>query len=201
MKILNPNQSYTFSNIFSIKAEIDDLVTDFGYSLSRTKLNPTQFTGELRNVDQIQQKVEALLPLASFSTEMARRELLISEVVAGVAIHANAQIRIEYPLKVSEQLQGNLDYLLRKDKQVVVIEAKNEDFVNGMKQLVVEMIALDQWSESEQETLLGAITTGSFWQFAQLNSARKLIEQGFENYRFPEDVEILLRILIQALTG
>ncbi|NEO87764.1 MAG: hypothetical protein F6J87_26430 [Spirulina sp. SIO3F2] len=201
MKVIDFQKSYTFSNIFTLNAEIDDLVADFGYALNRTKLNLSHFPGELQNVQEIQEKIEGLLPFVSLTTEMARREILISRVVTEVVYHTQAQLRIEYPLKVSEQLQGNLDYLLKKDQQVVVIEAKNEDFVNGMKQLVVEMIALDQWSESQQDYLLGAITTGNFWQFARLDSAQKTIQQSFENYRFPEDVEDLLRILIQALIG
>ncbi len=33
MSLLNPNQSYTFSRIFDLKAEVDKLVEEFGYSL------------------------------------------------------------------------------------------------------------------------------------------------------------------------
>ena len=39
MSILNPNQSYTFSKIFELQAEVDEIVADFGYSFSRNKLN------------------------------------------------------------------------------------------------------------------------------------------------------------------
>ncbi|MGB0560360.1 MAG: hypothetical protein ACPGVO_00960 [Spirulinaceae cyanobacterium] len=199
MKILDPHQSYTFSTLFEIKAEIDDLVADFDYKLSRTDLNLSQFPGELTGLSELHQKIKRILPLVNLNTEIARREILISRVVTEVVDYTQAQLRIEYPLKVSEQLQGNLDYLLRKDNQVIVIEAKKEDFVNGMKQLAVEMIALDRWLEPGQETILGAITTGNFWQFAELDRTAKLIQLGLENYRFPEDIESLLRILIQAL--
>lgn len=71
-----------------------------------------------------------------------------------------------------------------------------------MTQLVAEIIALDQWERTpEQPTLLGAVTTGKPWGFALLNRAKKHIDQGLESYRVPEDVEPLLRILVQTLAG
>ncbi|NEO85333.1 MAG: hypothetical protein F6J87_13950 [Spirulina sp. SIO3F2] len=199
MKFLDANQSYTFSKIFDLSAGIDEISSDFGYSFAQTKLNRSQFQGKLERLRELRERIEEILPFVILSTEMARREILISRVITEVVHYTHAQLRIEYPLKVSEQLQGSLDYLLRKENQVIVIEAKKEDFVGGMKQLAVEMIALDQWIESDQEVLLGALTTGNLWQFAQLNRTEKKIEQGLENYRVPEDVEPLLRILIQAL--
>lgn len=199
MKILNPNESYTFSKIFDLNAEADDIVADFGYSLSRQRLNLPGYEGELERLQELRDRIEEILPFVSLTTEMARREILISRVVTEVVHYTRAQLRIEYPLKVSEQLQGSLDYLLRTDNQVVVIEAKKEDLTNGMKQLAVEMIALDQWMESSQKQLIGSVTTGILWQFSQLDRETKHIYQGLESYRVPEDVETSLRILVQAL--
>ena len=143
MKIIDPNISYTFSKIFDLNAEIDEIVSDFGYTLNLTKLNLPQFQGELNRLDELRERIEEILPFVILSTEIARREILVSRVIAEVIHYTHAQLRIEYPLKVSEQLQGTLDYLLRKDNQVVVIEAKKENFVSGMKQLAVEIIALE----------------------------------------------------------
>jgi hypothetical protein len=199
MKILNPNETYTFSKFFDLNAEVDDIVADFGYSLSRKKLNLPLYSGELGRLQELRDRIEEILPFVNLTTEIARREILISRVVTEVVHYTQAQLRIEYPLKVSEQLQGSLDYLLRTDRQIIVIEAKKEDLTNGMKQLAVEMIALDQWMESPQEQLIGAITTGSLWQFSQINREAKHIHQGLESYRVPEDVETLLRILVQSL--
>lgn len=199
MKILNPNESYTFSKFFDLNAEADDIVADFGYSLSREKLNLPVYSGELGRLQELRDRIEEILPFVNLTTEIARREILISRVVTEVVHYTQAQLRIEYPLKVSEQLQGSLDYLLRTDRQIIVIEAKKEDLTNGIKQLAVEMIALDQWMESPQKQLIGAITTGSLWQFSQLSREAKHIHQGLESYRVPEDIETLLRILVQAL--
>ncbi|MGB7484812.1 MAG: hypothetical protein WA901_01380 [Phormidesmis sp.] len=199
MKILKPNESYTFSRIFGLSAEVDDIVADFGYSLERGRLHLSEHGGELERLQELYDRISEVLPFVSLTSEMARREILISRVVTEVVHYTKAQLRIEYPLKVSEQLQGSLDYLLRTETQVIVIEAKNEDLTNGFKQLAAEMIALDHWMESEQEMLIGAMTTGVLWQFSRLNRRTKHIEQGLESYRVPEDIETLMRILGHAL--
>ncbi|MEL7333404.1 MAG: hypothetical protein AAFN12_14255 [Cyanobacteria bacterium J06560_2] len=200
MKVLNPNESYTFSKIFMLNAEVDDIVADFGYSLTRTRLKLPLYDGELKRIQELSDRINEILPFVSLTTEMARREILISRVVTELVHYTQAQLRIEYPLKVSEQLQGSLDYLLRTDTQMIIIEAKKEDLTNGFKQLAAEMIALDQWMESSQRHLIGAVTTGVLWQFSRLNRDTKNIEQGLENYRVPEDIDTLMRILVKSLS-
>jgi hypothetical protein len=200
MKVLEPDISYTFSKFFDLNAEVDDIVADFGYSLKRKKLNLAGYVGELERLQELSDRIEEVLPFVSLTTEIARRELLISRVVTEVVHYTHAQLRIEYPLKVSDQLQGSLDYLLRTDTQMIIIEAKKEDLTNGLKQLAVEMIALDQWMDSPQTHLIGAVTTGILWQFSQLDREHRRIDQGLENYRVPEDIDPLMRILVQSLT-
>lgn len=200
MSILDPNQSYTFSKIFELKAEVDDLVRDFGYSFSRKKLNLPLYQGELDRLKDLSDRIEEILPKVILSSEISRREILISPLVMELVHYTNAQLRIEYALKVSEQLQGYLDYFLYNNNNLIVIEAKKGDLDYGFTQLAVQLIALDQWEKTnEQETLLGAVTTGSLWEFGRINRLEKHIEQGLESYRVPEDIESLMRILVQAL--
>ncbi|MDZ7957575.1 MAG: hypothetical protein RMY34_06660 [Aulosira sp. DedQUE10] len=203
MPLLNPNQSYTFSKIFELKAEVDKLVADFGYSLRRTRLNLTQYPGEFDRFDDTKNRIEELLPYVNLANETARREVLIAPIVADVVHYTRAQLRIEYPIKVTEQLQGLLDYLLRSESQLLVIEAKQEDLTNGFTQLAAELIALDQWQDSTdivvQPNLVGAVTTGILWQFGVLHRQTKLIEQGLDSYRVTEDLEPLMRILVATL--
>ena len=79
-------------------------------------------------------------------------------------------MRIEYQIKVSEQLQGYFDYLIKNRNNLLVIEAKKEDLDYGMTQLFAELIALDKWQENPQQThLIGSVTTGKIWEFAQLD--------------------------------
>ncbi len=199
MKVLDPNDSYTFSKIFELNAEVDDIVADFGYSLARKRLSLAAYDGTLGRLSELQARIEEILPYVNLTTEMARREILISRVVTEVVYYTKAQLRIEYPLQVSAQLQGTLDYLLRTETHLLIIEAKKEDLTKGMQQLAVEMIAVDQWSDSPQPHLIGAVTTGTLWQFSRLNRSERHVDLGLESYRVPEDIEPLLRILVKTL--
>ncbi|MDJ0674868.1 MAG: hypothetical protein QNJ36_05740 [Calothrix sp. MO_167.B42] len=201
MKIINPEQSYTFSKIFELKIEPKDLAKYFGYSFVRKKLNLSQYQGDLDRINQLKERIEEILPYASLSSEAARREILISPLIIDLVHYTKSEIFIEYSIKVSEQLQGYLDYFLENVNDLLVIEAKKEDLDYGMTQLIAELIALEQWQENQQQTyLIGAVTTGKIWEFAQLNRFQKQIEQGLESYRVPEDIESIMRILVQALS-
>lgn len=199
--ILTPQQPYTFSKIFDLKIEADELVAEFGYTLQRTALNLPQYSGELDRLEELRSRIQEVLPYVSLVNETARREVLISRVVLELVHYTKAQLRIEYPIKVTEQLQGYLDYLIRTETELLVIEAKREDLDYGFTQLAAEMIALDQWEKTpEQDILLGVVTTGKIWQFGRLDRARKHIEQGLEQYRVPEDLDSVMRILVAALS-
>jgi hypothetical protein len=199
--ILTPQQPYTFSKIFDLKIEADELVAEFGYTLQRTSLNLPQYSGELDRLEELRSRIQEVLPYVSLVNETARREVLISRVVLELVHYTKAQLRIEYPIKVTEQLQGYLDYLIRTKNELLVIEAKREDLDYGFTQLAAEMIALDQWEKTpEQDILLGVVTTGKIWQFGRLDRARKHIDQGLEQYRVPEDLDSVMRILVAALS-
>lgn len=200
MKIINPEQSYTFSKYFELQINVDELVADFGYSFSRSKFNLAQYQGELNRLEELKQRIEEILPNVILSSEISRREILIAPVIIDLIHYTNAQLRIEYTLKVSEQLQGNLDYLIYQHHNIIVMEAKRDNLDSGFNQLCAELIALDQWEKiGDQEILIGAITTGNIWQFGRLNRAKKHIEQGLDLYRVPDDLDPLMRILVQTL--
>jgi hypothetical protein len=199
-KLLDPQQSYTFSKIFELRPELDRLVNELGYVLQRVPLALPTHTGVLDRLDNLYQRLEEILPYVNLANEATRREVLISPIIMEVVHYTHAQLRIEYPVKVSDQLQGYVDYLLRTQSHLIVIEAKQEDMTNGFTQLAMEMIALDQWSEMpNQRQIIGAVTTGNLWQFGRLDRSSKVIEQGLNSYRVTEDLEPLLRVLIYCL--
>jgi hypothetical protein len=47
-----------------------------------------------------------------------------------------------------------------------------------------------------QPMLVGAVTIGEFWWFGLLDRLSQSLTQGINSYRVPEDVEIILKILI-----
>lgn len=200
MPIFDRDRTYTFSQIFELKIAPEDLAEEFGYTLERSRLNLPQYSGELDRLENLRSRIEEVLPYVSLTSEASRREVLISQVVLDLIHYTKASLRIEYPLKVTPQLQGILDYLLRTQNQLLVIEAKREDLTYGFTQLIAELIALDRWDKTpDNPILIGAVTTGNIWQFGRLYRDKQQIQQGLDSYRVPEDLDPLMRILVQAM--
>lgn len=203
MPLLDFNHSYTFSEIAFLKAPTDELLAEYGYSLERTLLDLGQYQGELDRLEERKSRLEEILPYLDLTNEQSRREMLIAPLMEDLIHYTRAQLRIEYSIKVSEQLQGRLDYLLRTKTNLLVVDAKHEDLTNGFTQMAVELIALDQWEKStsveQQSQLLGAVSTGTIWQFGVLHRQDKLVTQELTLYRVPTDLEPLTRILVAAL--
>ena len=197
--LLDPNRSYTFSNYFDLNVDVFDLVAEFGYSLIRAQLRLPQFSGQLEQLGALKERIEAILPYVDLVNETSRREVFIAPIVSELVQITHARLSIEYPLQVSTQLQGSLDYYLRTQTHLLVIEAKQADLTREFTQLAMELIALDHWTQLIQPTLLGAITTGNIWQFGVLHRQSKQIEQGLNLYRVTEDIEAVMRILLAGL--
>ena len=197
--LLDPNRSYTFSNYFDLNADVFDLLAEFGYSLTRSQQLLPQFLGSLEQVEILKERIDAILPYVDLVNETARREIFIAPIVSELVRITHARLSIEYPLQVTPQLQGSLDYYLRTQTHLLVIEAKQADLTRGFTQLAMEMIALDQWTELTAPSFLGAVTTGNIWQFGVLHRSSKQIEQGLNLYRVTEDIEAVVRILLAAL--
>ncbi|NEP11457.1 MAG: hypothetical protein F6K14_14845 [Symploca sp. SIO2C1] len=197
--IIHPNQSYTFADYFKLNFAPQDILAYFNVSLQRRSLKLPHYTGTLDRFSNLKIRIEESLPRLSLTSEMARREFLIAPVLTDVLHYTEATLNVEYPIAVSNQLKGSLDYLLQNHQTFLVIEAKNEDLERGFVQLAIELIALDQWIESEKTILQGAISTGNIWQFGQFNCQSREVTQDLDLYRVPADLEDLLRILVQTL--
>ncbi len=199
-KILNPDETYTFSKYFDLKIDSEDLAKEFDYTFERNWLNLPKFTGELERMELTRSRIEEVLPYVILSNEIARREWLISPVIHDLIHYTKVKVRSEYSIKVSKFLQGNLDYFLESQHKLLIVEAKKADLDFGMTQLISQLIALDQWQDDSTQThFIGAVTTGKAWEFARLDRQSKHIEQGLEDYYVPNDLDSLTRILVQAL--
>lgn len=197
--LLDPTRSYTFRNYFELGFPVEDLVAEFAYSFERKFLYLPQYSGTLDRISDLKQRIEEVLPYVDLENEATRREMLIAPIITDLIHYSRAKLRIEYNIKVNNQLQANLDYYLRSATNLIVIEAKQADINRGFAQLGTEMIALDQWTDSTQSEILGAVTTGNIWQFGILYRQQQLIEQGINLYRVTEELEAVIRILLAAL--
>ncbi|MBW4462292.1 MAG: hypothetical protein KME47_18945 [Nodosilinea sp. WJT8-NPBG4] len=199
--IIQADQSYTFADYFKLNFAPQDILAYFGVTLQRQSLTLPRYAGPLDRLNDLKARIEESLPRLSLTSEMARREFLIAPVLTDVLHYTQASLNVEYPVAVSHQLKGSLDYLLQNGDTFLVIEAKNEDLERGFVQLAIELIALDQWIDSDQNILQGAISTGNIWQFGRFDRQTRHVTQDLNLYRVPADLEELLRILVHVLAS
>ncbi|WP_071455196.1 hypothetical protein [Gloeomargarita lithophora] len=197
--IIQPDQSYTFADYFQLNFAPQDILAYFNVSLQRCSLDLPRYAGTLHRLADLKIRIEESLPRLTLTSEIARREFLIAPVLIDVLHYTQATLNVEYPVAVSNQLQGSLDYLLQNQQTFLIIEAKNEDLERGFVQLAIELIALDQWIESEQIILKGAISTGTIWQFGQFDRQTRAVTQDINLYRVPADLADLMPILVKIL--
>ena len=193
-KILEEGQSYSFRQYFELPYEPDEILAELGYGLTVGKLSLPQSEQPFVRLSSLRQQIEEVLPLVSLTSEMARREVLVSPILLEVVRHCRCQLKIEYPLMVNDWLKGNLDYLLRATSSVAVVEAKRDDLSRGFTQLAVELIALAE--VTEQSVIYGAVTIGEAWRFGRLDQSERQISQDITLYRVPDDLEQILAILL-----
>jgi len=195
--ILKAGKKYTFSDYFDLGAPADEIVAEFGYALTVEKLAlPVggDFDGKL--IKDLQDSYYGLLSKVSLNSEAAKREFMIAPVLLALINTIDAKLNIEYPLDIDDRLSGTVDYLLRSQRELIVIEAKKGDLERGFNQLAAEMIAVDHYEDAGAFSVLyGAITIGEIWRFASLDRNAKHLTKDVHTFRFPEDLQEIFAIL------
>jgi hypothetical protein len=198
LKILQEDATYSFRSYFELPNDTDEILAEFGYRYTKARLQLPKTTRQIDGLPELQQQIENTLPFVTLTSETAKREILIAPILSRVAVISQEILRIEYPLKVNNLLQGNLDYLIRAAHSLVVVEAKRDDLTRGFTQLAVEMIALSM-VEDAPELLYGVVTIGNLWIFGTLDATHQTITQDISSYTLPDDLEDLVRILVGVL--
>ena len=197
-KLLDKDTNYTFQSYFELPHDTDEILAEFDYSYAQERITLPKTTADLPELDSLKRRIERVLPHVQLTSEVAKREVLVAPILTEVATVCNQTLRFEYLLKVNNWLQGSLDYLIRAETQIVVVEAKRDDLTRGFTQLAAEMIALGM-VEGASEIIYGAVTMGSLWVFGVLDREAMLITQDIGGYRVPDDLEDLVRVLVGIL--
>lgn len=199
-KILDPEASYTFRSFFDLPNDPDEILAEFGYHYRKAHLSLTPTPQSLPGLDTLKSRIEATLPYVQLTSETAKREVLVAPVLLCVATLCQQTLRFEYPVKINNWLQGNLDYLIRANGHMIVVEAKRDDLTRGFTPLAVQAIALSHLDPAPR-SIYGAVTMGDFWIFGCLDAETKHITQDLRGYQVPSDVEELVRVLVGILQG
>jgi len=198
--IIPEGTSTTFADYFKLTADIEDILACFGYSYHAEICELPRGPFDESRLADIRSQFATVLPYIALTTEIARREFLIAPVLMEVVRQTHAKLKVEYPLEVEERLKGTLDYLLRAEHNLLVVEAKQADLQKGFIQLAVELVALDRWAEDSPEPrLYGAVSTGDVWKVGFVDRAEKRVVEDLNTYSVPTDVEDIVRILVTLL--
>lgn len=189
--IFKEGEKYTFGDYFDLSNPTEEIASEFGYSFETKILDlPIATDVDKKALITLQEKFYEILPKIALNSEMAKRDFMIAPILWEIIRHANAKINVEYQIEIDNRLSGSLDYLIRSNQEIIVIEAKKGDMDKGFNQLTAEMIALDMYEEKELPgSLYGAVSIGELWRFGILDRKEKSIHRDLHTYRVPEDVE------------
>ncbi len=201
-KVLDPNESYSFSKYFDLPFSPEDILADLGCTIERTDRENLPYTQcELDWLPELAESMRRRLKRVNTTTEQARREALIFPLLDRICDLFDYSINIEYSISVSNWLKGSLDYYIPSPSNLLVIEAKQSDLTKGFTQLAVELIAVDGWIESNSPILYGAVSTGEIWRFGLYDRAARHVVEYIPLHRVPQDLEFVTRTIIGILQG
>ncbi|QNP30283.1 hypothetical protein [Cylindrospermopsis curvispora] len=198
--ILKVGETYTFRKYFDLKFAPSDILRELGANLIKSAIDLPTSKNEITRLEDLKQRLEEAIQIVNLTSEAARREVLIAPILLEIAHITRSSINIEYPIEINQFLRGDLDYYLKSEHQILVVEAKQADLTRGFTQLAVELIALNEWIWRTEPILYGAVTTGEIWQFGSFQPESKLVTQDLMLYRVPMDLEVLMKILVGILT-
>jgi len=201
-KVLDPQESYTFSRYFDLPFAPQDILADLGCTLERTDREDLPYSeAPLEWLPILSDSLKRRLLRVNTTTEQARREALIFPVIDQICDQLNYSLNIEYALNVSNWLKGSLDYYIPSPHNLLIIEAKQSDLTKGFTQLAVELIALDRWVDQPSPVLYGAVSTGEIWRFGAFHRQAHRVTEYLPLHPVPQNLEFVARTLVGILQG
>jgi len=110
---------------FKARNPPEEIANAFGYQFETQILDFANAKGfENSDIKKLQAVFYENLPKISLNSEMAKRDFMIAPLLWEIIRHVKAKINVEYPIEIDEKLGGMLDYLIRSEQEIIVIEAK-----------------------------------------------------------------------------
>ena len=132
------------------------------------------------------------VPLAlAINTEKARSEMIVVNVLLEIRKIFHGKISlfsgIDFNVDREQNLNGFCDFILSKSPEqlfltapvVSIVEAKNENIINGLGACIAEMVASRIFNEREGNAvprIYGAVTTGNTWKFLKYEGGNVYID-------------------------
>ncbi|WP_228024819.1 hypothetical protein [cf. Phormidesmis sp. LEGE 11477] len=78
--ILDPQATYTFSKYFDLNYDSEEIFAELGFAFENAKLSLPKFEEPISFAAALSQQLEFAMTLTNLTTEIARRETLISPI-------------------------------------------------------------------------------------------------------------------------
>lgn len=189
------------------KFTLDELKQKFNIILTGNK-------GKFNNLPEVApsqfilEALEEYLPLAvAIGSEKARSELIVAPILVAIKKHLNKQISlfsgIEFNVDIELGLNSFGDFIISNSTQqffiespvIALVEAKNDNLKSGLAQCMAEMVAaqiFNQRQDNEVSKIYGVITTGTVWQFLELEGEAVVLDlQEYSVENLPKILGIL----------
>ncbi|MDE5107275.1 MAG: hypothetical protein O4808_09500 [Trichodesmium sp. St17_bin3_1_1] len=189
------------------KFTLDELKQKFNIILTGNK-------GKFNNLPEVApsqfilEALEEYLPLAvAIGSEKARSELIVAPILVAIKKHLNKQISlfsgIEFNVDIELGLNSFCDFIISNSTQqffiespvIALVEAKNDNLKSGLAQCMAEMVAaqiFNQRQDNEVSKIYGVITTGTVWQFLELEGEAVVLDlQEYSVENLPKILGIL----------
>ncbi|NJL03240.1 MAG: hypothetical protein HC838_03550 [Spirulinaceae cyanobacterium RM2_2_10] len=153
--------------------------------------------------------LEDNIPLAvAIATEKARSELIVSPILVAIRKHLHNQISlfsgVDFNVDPELGLSGFCDFIIsRSSLQTIVqapvlalVAAKNDNIKSGFGRCLAAMVAAQIFNQAQGNFIpkvYGAITTGTLWQFLELEARTVVLD--LEEYSL-KNLPKLLGILV-----
>ena len=187
------------------------VVTDFQLDVKEIKGIFSQLK-EASVSDSLLATLKNNVPLAlAINTEKARSELIIANVLVELRHQYENQIGlfsgIKFDVDKSKKLNGYCDFIISLTPEqmflnapvITIVEAKNDNIINGFGQCIAEMVAAQQFNANEAnevKTVYGVVTSGNYWQFMKLQQLTVLID--LQDYQI-DDIQKIMGILVAMI--
>ena len=128
--------------------------------------------------------LERNVPLAAaLNTEKAKSEMIVAQVLVELREQLERRISlfsgVDFNVDSENDLTGVCDFLISlspwqqfvEAPVITLVEAKNDNLINGLGQCVAEMVAAQRFNAEKGNDIpcvYGASTTGVMWQFLKL---------------------------------
>ena len=194
------------------KFTLEELKQKFNITLTATE-------GKFNNLPEVapsqilQEILKDNISLAvAIGSEKARSEFVVAPILTAIKKHLNQKISlfsgIDFNVDSELGLNGFCDFIIANSSQqlfiespvIALVEAKNDNLKSGLAQCAAEMVAAQIFNQRQGNDIAkvyGAITTGTVWQFLELEGQTVVLD--LKEYSI-ENLPKILGILISFVS-